>query len=56
VERFCEEESLPILLRIPFERGIAEAYSRGVPLVEAAPEYRRELLGVVQRIEAELGR
>ena len=32
LERFCEEERLPILLRIPFERRIAEAYSRGIPL------------------------
>jgi MinD superfamily P-loop ATPase len=56
VERFCEEEDLPILMRIPFERGIAEAYSRGVPLVEAQPAYRSAFLGVMEAIEAELKR
>lgn len=39
VDRFCEEEGIPILMRIPIERSIAEAYSEGVPLVEEVPEY-----------------
>jgi MinD superfamily P-loop ATPase len=53
LERFCEEEDLPILMRIPFDRGIAEAYSRGIPLVEARPQYRKEFLQVMKTIEAE---
>jgi MinD superfamily P-loop ATPase len=56
VERFCERENLPILMRIPFQRGIAETYSRGVPLVEAQPAYRPLFLGVMEAIEAELKR
>ena len=31
-------------MRIPLERRIAEAYSEGIPLVEAAPEYRERFL------------
>jgi MinD superfamily P-loop ATPase len=54
--RYCEEEELPILLRIPFERRIAEAYSRGIPLVTAAPEYRPQFLALMDTIEAELNR
>jgi MinD superfamily P-loop ATPase len=37
---FCNEQSIPILLKIPDDRRIAEAYSRGEILVEALPEYR----------------
>lgn len=40
VDAFCEAEGVPILMRIPIERRIAEAYSDGVPLVRALPAYR----------------
>ena len=39
VEEFCRQESLPILLRIPFERAIAEGIAQGQPLIEIHPEY-----------------
>ena len=42
VEEFCASRSLPILLRLPFDRRIAEAYSRGKLLVEAIPELRAD--------------
>ncbi len=38
---FCNEQNIPILLEIPDDRRIAEAYSRGEVLVEALPEYRQ---------------
>jgi MinD superfamily P-loop ATPase len=40
VHRFCGEQGLPILLEIPDDRRIAEAYSRGTLMVDALPEYR----------------
>ena len=40
LEEYCRREKLPILLKIPEERKIAEAYSRGKNLVEAFPEYK----------------
>ncbi len=40
VARFCDRRGVPILLEIPFDRRIAEAYSRGEPLVAAFPDYR----------------
>jgi MinD superfamily P-loop ATPase len=39
VHSFCREENIPILLEIPDDRRIAEAYSRGRLIVEALPEY-----------------
>jgi MinD superfamily P-loop ATPase len=40
VESYCREQNIPILMQIPFDRGIAELYSAGIPLVEARPEWR----------------
>ena len=40
-ENYCEAEGIPIVMRIPFDKNIASAYSQGVPLVEAFPGYRR---------------
>lgn len=38
---YCEEQSIPVLLEIPDDRKIAEAYSRGELIVEALPHYRK---------------
>ncbi|MCU0639717.1 MAG: ATP-binding protein [Candidatus Krumholzibacteria bacterium] len=39
VREFCAMENIPILLEIPDDRRIAEAYSRGKLIVDALPEY-----------------
>ena len=36
---YCEENSIPILLEIPFQRKIAELYSRGIPFTLKMPEW-----------------
>jgi len=33
VEKFCMEEGIDILMKIPYKREIAEIYSKGTPLV-----------------------
>jgi MinD superfamily P-loop ATPase len=38
-------------MRIPLDRRIAEAYSEGVPMVEALPEYRERFVELYRRIE-----
>ena len=53
VEDYCHGEEIPILLRIPFDRQIAEAGSEGIPLIEAMPEYRdcfKDLYKAIQSI------
>ncbi len=42
----CEARGIPVLLEIPHMREVAEAYSNAVPLVEAAPELREDLLAL----------
>ena len=38
---FCEENEVPILLEIPFQRKIAELYSRGIPFVVEMPQWKQ---------------
>lgn len=49
---YAEAEGLPILLTIPFDRRIAETYSRGKAIVEEIPEWRDRFLDLFRRIEA----
>ncbi len=51
VERYCEEEGIEILAKIPMDRRIAEAYSKGIPMVEALPEMKKVFEGVLERIK-----
>jgi MinD superfamily P-loop ATPase len=38
MDEFCADQGLPVLLRIPFERTIAEGIAQGKALVEIRPE------------------
>jgi len=52
-EEFCKKENIPVLMKIPFKKAIAMAYSNGEPMVKAFPEYKKnfqELFGAVGRI------
>lgn len=52
VKAYAREEGLPVLMEIPFDRSIAEAYSRGEPMVEAMPEWKAKFLDLEQDIRA----
>lgn len=52
VQRYCTEEGLEIVLQLPDDRRVAEAYSRGELLVDALPELREELQRAWGRIAA----
>jgi MinD superfamily P-loop ATPase len=49
VHAFCDTEGIPVLLEIPDDRRIAEAYSRGELIVEALPEYRGLFLRLIDK-------
>ena len=51
VERFCDQEHIDLLMKIPQRRDIAEAYSTGVLLIERFPEYRQQFLRLFQEIK-----
>ena len=54
VDDYCAAEALPILMRIPHDRRIAEAISNGQALVEALPQVRHSLRELYQRIVAQI--
>jgi MinD superfamily P-loop ATPase len=52
VYEYCEKENIPLLLEIPFNKKIAELYSRGVPFVAEMPEWKekfRKMQDMIQR-------
>jgi MinD superfamily P-loop ATPase len=51
VKEYAHEKDLPILMEIPFDRRIAEAYSRGKALVDVMPEWREKFLELYRLIE-----
>ena len=52
-EEYCQKENIPILMRIPFRKEIAMAYSKGEPMVEAFPEYKKDFQNLFNTIRHE---
>lgn len=50
VRDYADRVGLPILMEIPFDRRIAEAYSNGEMIVHALPEYKEKFLDLYQHI------
>jgi len=51
MDEFCGHQQLPVLLRIPFERAIAEGVAQGKTLVEIHPEYTAVFRRMIQQIK-----
>jgi len=54
IEDECSARGIPVVMKIPFERRIAEAYSRGEPLTDAFPGYGEELRRVWDTVSKEV--
>lgn len=53
MERWCGQKKIKILLKIPFDREIAAAYSRGQTLLDARPEYKMVLKSLFNSLKTE---
>lgn len=51
VREYAKTEYIPILMEIPFDRKIAETYSRGETLVETVPGWKERFAALYARIE-----
>jgi MinD superfamily P-loop ATPase len=51
IKDFCAREGIPVLMTVPFDRKIAEAYSRGQTILEAFPVYRSAFLSLFENIK-----
>jgi MinD superfamily P-loop ATPase len=47
---FCRDKGIPILAQVPYERSIAEAYSRGGIIAETSPELRDLFVSLMAEI------
>lgn len=56
VEQYCHSQSIPIMMRLPFDRRIAEVSSEGLPLVSALPEYRPQFAALFRQIREGIAR
>lgn len=52
IEDFAAEKKIPVLMRIPLSRKIAEAYAKGDLLVEAFPEHQQAFFSLYTDIQA----
>ena len=51
VNEYTDAKNLPILMEIPFDRRIAEAYARGEMLVDVIPEWKAKFLDLFGKIK-----
>ncbi len=51
VKAYADRENLPVLMEIPFDRQIAETYSRGEMIVEVMPEWKEKFLKLYEKIK-----
>ena len=51
VKAYAADENLPILMEIPFDRRIAEVYSRGDMIVDVMPEWKEKFLELYEKIK-----
>jgi MinD superfamily P-loop ATPase len=50
LREYAGAERIPILMEIPFDRKIAESYSRGELLVDVRPEWKERFLQLYEKI------
>ena len=52
VEDFCRVKNIPILLRIPNDKRIAQLYSEGIPFVKEMPEWKEKFTDMFEAIRS----
>ena len=49
-EKYCRKEKIPVLMKIPFKKEIAMAYSKGEPIVTVFPEYKKDFIALYDEV------
>ncbi len=49
---YCQQQDIEILLEMPNDRLVAEAYSRGIKIIDALPGYEEKFLQLYEKIDA----
>lgn len=53
-EEYCKKENIIVLMRIPFKKEIAMAYSKGEPIVKVFPEYKKDFVQLYEQVIANI--
>jgi MinD superfamily P-loop ATPase len=48
---YCQSTQIPVLMEIPMDREIAEAYSKGIPIVFQKPSYIQKFQNLFEKME-----
>jgi MinD superfamily P-loop ATPase len=51
IESYCEEENIPVLMKIPLDTEIARLYSKGITLAEGMPTWKEIFITLFNNIE-----
>ncbi len=51
VLEYAKAEDIPVLMKIPFDRKIAEAYSNGKLIIDELPEWKEKFIELFKKIE-----
>ncbi|MCB2183610.1 MAG: ATP-binding protein [Desulfobulbaceae bacterium] len=51
-EKWCHSESIPIHMKIPFDRKIAAGYAAGIPLIEIYPAFQKKFSSLLAKLVA----
>jgi MinD superfamily P-loop ATPase len=54
VKRHCQQQSIPVLLELPHEREIAEAYSKGISITQLRPQMKKQFREILNTLKGEL--
>ena len=54
VYEFCNKKGIPIIMEIPYERRIAELYSKGVPFIVEMPEWKTRFQEMLVTIKEQI--
>ena len=54
VSDYCRAQAVPVLMEIPFDRALAAAYARGIPLVAAEPAWQTRFQALYEAIRYEV--
>jgi MinD superfamily P-loop ATPase len=55
-EKYCRNKKIEILMNIPNDISIAKAYSKGIPLTEAMPEYEAKFAQLWNDVSDKIGK
>ena len=52
VNEYCSNENIQVVLEIPEQRRIAEAYSEGTMIIDTLPEFKKDFVELYERISS----